>query len=211
MEALDDDIFARPPRSARRKGQMPARITCRVCGAPAVVPPDHPALLCGHCLEDLDKTRRHVAECVAAALARLDATGEAWRAAVEGSPAKGRWSKVQDAMIGVAEKRVDKATFEAQWAKRRAEGGDLAALLLAYEAHADECDQIAEELERLHLAQNEINAAWLNTNGEAFKSPDVHPIEVRWSGPKCYATNGPNFTKWHDTEAEALQEAATWI
>ena len=135
------------------------RITCRVCGLGATVPLDHPALLCPGCLEDLDATRARVQAWCEAALAGLDANQATWAAAL--SPAQDAWGRVQGAMIGVAEKRVEKAVFDRTWAKRKAEGGPLAALLEAHEAYALECDRLGAEIARLALAQREINAAWL--------------------------------------------------
>lgn len=159
---LEEDIFARPPRSARKPIQQLCHITCRVCGLGAKVPADHPALLCPNCMEDLGRTQAGMEERLTAALVRLDKAGEGWRAKVEASPARDRWQRVQDAMIGVAEKRVSQAVFDRQWALRLSEGGPLAALMLAYETHCRECDAIVEELDRLGRAQDEINAAWLN-------------------------------------------------
>lgn len=86
----DDDIFARPPRSARKPSQQPARITCRVCNAPATVPVSWPALLCEHCMNDLDATRTHVQQCVDANLARLDAVTDGWLTQRDASPARDR-------------------------------------------------------------------------------------------------------------------------
>lgn len=138
-----------------------AHITCRVCDRPATVPLDHPALLCQGCLGDLEGTRERVAEWLAAALTALSANEQGWRATLAASPAQTAWERVQAAMIGVAEKRVEKATFDRTWQKRLAEGGALGALLEAYEVYAREADRLEVELARLSRAQAEINAAWL--------------------------------------------------
>lgn len=140
-----------------------ARITCRVCGAQASVPLDHPALLCALCLSDLDATRDRVAGWRTAALERLGQVQHVWEAERNTSAALAQWGKVQAALIAVAEKRATQAQLDATWAKRKAEGGALAQLLLAYEAYARECDRIAEELERLHQAQTQINTAHIAT------------------------------------------------
>jgi type IV pilus biogenesis protein CpaD/CtpE len=140
------------------------RITCRACDRSATVPLDHPALLCLLCLEDLDATRDRVSAWASAALSALDVTQAAWNATRAASPALSRWEAVQAALIGVAEKRVSQTTFDATWAKRKAEGGALAQLLEAYEAYARECDRLGAELARLGLAQDQINTAWLATN-----------------------------------------------
>lgn len=140
------------------------RITCRVCGLGATVPLDHPALLCVPCLSDLDATRDRVQAWLSAALSALSANQAQWDTTKVQSEALGRWWKVQDALIGVAERRITKATLAATWAKRKAEGGPLAELLVAHERYALECDRLSTELARLHTAQVEINAAWLATN-----------------------------------------------
>lgn len=163
MIDTETDIFARPPRSARKPTQKLARITCRVCEKPAEVPIDHPALLCSLCLEDLEKTRAHVQECIEKALERLDGAKLAWEVLRDASPARARWERVQEAMIAVAEGRVDKEAFKRQWQLRLSEGGALAALLRAWEVYARETDAAGAELERLSRAQTELNQAWLNT------------------------------------------------
>lgn len=137
----------------------PARITCRVCEAKATVGIDHPALLCEACLEGLDATRDRVQAWLAAALASLDANQAAWDALAAASD---RWPAIQAAIIAVAEKRATQAAFDATWAKRKAEGGELSKLLCAYEGYAEECDRLGAELARLQAAQAEINQAFLS-------------------------------------------------
>lgn len=163
--AFDDenDLFTRPPRAVARQQAKQAHITCRVCDRPATVPLDHPALLCNECLENLDQTRIHVQKWLASVLAGLDEAKATFDELVMRSPAAARWQAVQAALIGVAEKRVEQHVFDATWQKRKAEGGPLAQLLLAYEGYAQECDRLGEELDRLDKAQTEINAAWLQT------------------------------------------------
>lgn len=165
-----DDIFARPPRSARRRTPAPplvaldkkAHILCSVCGLKVQIPTDRVARLCDLCIEDLDKARAHVAGCTADTLAQLDANELAWQYALRTSSAADRWEKVQAAMIGVAERRIAQEAFDRQWATRKAEGGALADLLDAYEAHAETCDRIQAQLKELQRATEEINTAWLN-------------------------------------------------
>ena len=153
-----DDIFARPPRALARQDAKTARITCRMCGAQASVGLDHPALLCQNCIADLDATRDRHATYLSAALAALDANQAAWEAI---SSASDRWPAIQGALIAVAEKRAAQADLDRTWAKRKAEGGAVAALLTAYEGYAREADRIGEELARLDAAQREINAAFV--------------------------------------------------
>lgn len=157
-----DDIFARPPRGLVRPQPKAAHIICRVCDRPATVPLDHPALLCALCLLDLDMTRARVAEWLGKALERLDANKAAWEGIRDASPAAAKWPAIQAAMIAVAEKRATPAALNATWAKRKAEGGALAKLLIAYEAYAMECDCLAEELNKIYAAQTEINTAYLS-------------------------------------------------
>jgi len=160
----DDDLFARPPRSALKPSQQLTRITCRVCERTAMVPIGHPALLCHECMADLDMTRGYVARGTDAVLSRMDQALAEWREMLDFSPAKDAWTKVEAAMIAVAEKRATQAALDATWAKRKAEGGALAELLIAYECYAATTDQCGVELNRWHRAQAEINAAWLATD-----------------------------------------------
>lgn len=170
MTTITDDIFARPPRYTRRRTPAPplvpldkkARIQCAVCDRPAQIPIDRSGRLCDLCYEDLEKSRTHVTECVAATLAQLEANQATWEAARDASPAAERWARVQAAMIGVAERRIEQTAFDRQWAARKAEGGALAELLHAYEAYAALCDRLGERLQALYRASNEINAAWLD-------------------------------------------------
>lgn len=143
--------------------KIEGRITCRVCGLTAIVLVDHPALLCFACLENLGQTRIHVQKWLASVLAGLDEAKATFDELVMRSPAAARWQAVQAALIGVAEKRIEQKVFDATWQKRKAEGGALAQLLLAYEAYARECERLSAELQRLELAQTEINTVWLVT------------------------------------------------
>src|SRR5438046_1596893 len=119
----DDDLFARPPRAVMRQEAKQTHITCRVCGAQATVPLDHPALLCESCMTNLDATRDRVAEWLGKSLERLDANQAEWDALRFASPAFDRWPAIQGALIAVAEKRATQAALDATWAKRKAEGG----------------------------------------------------------------------------------------
>lgn len=168
-----EDIFARPPRSGRRRNPAPplvalhkkAHILCAVCLRPSQIPTDRAARLCDLCIEDLDKSRAHVAGCVADTLAQLDTNQAAWEYALHISPAAERWAKVQAAMIGVAEGKIAQETFDRQWAARKAEGGALAELMDAHEAYVETCDRIQARLDELYRATGEINTAWLDKEG----------------------------------------------
>lgn len=158
-----EDIFARPPRSVRRRAVTPrAHIICAVCLRPSQIPTDRSGRLCDLCSEDLDKSRAHVTGCTADTLAQLDANELAWQHALHASPAAERWAKVQAAMIGVTEGRIAQEAFDRQWAARKVEGGALAELMDAYEAHTATTDRIQARLAELHRATEEINTAWLN-------------------------------------------------
>jgi hypothetical protein len=175
MSSVSQDIDQ--PRALARQQAKRSSITCRACGLGATVPLDHPALLCPPCLEDLNGTRERHAMCLQTALEGLEVNQANWEAQRAASPAQLRWAAVQAALIGVAEKRADQRVFDATWAKRKAEGGPLAQLLLAYEAYARECDRIGEELARLYAAQREINVAWLNTPMEESEPRMPRPNE----------------------------------
>lgn len=151
---ITDDLFARPPRGLARQ-PVPE---------PVIAGPEEDDLFTVHtrqCLTDLDATRARVAEWLDKALGRLDANQAQWDAARLASAAADRWDAIQGALIAVAEKRVTPAALNATWTKRKAEGGALAELLTAYESYAATADQLSEELQRLHVAQNEINTAYL--------------------------------------------------
>ncbi len=162
-------LFDTEPKRRRGKSveteARKAHILCSVCLRPAQIPTDRAARLCDLCSEDLDKSRAHVAACTADVLAQLDANELAWQHALQSSSAAERWAKVQAAMIGVAEGRIAQEVFDRQWAARKAEGGSLAELMDAHEAHAATCDRIQARLAELYRATEEINTAWLSKEG----------------------------------------------
>ena len=131
---IEEDIFARPPRRVAKNGTFTARITCRVCGLPATVDINNAGLLCAPCRADLEMTKAHIASVMQASEAR-------WKAAVETfeelAAQEGRWEQ-----IARARHTAEPALFAEAWRRRKAEGGTLAALLLASEA----LDAISEEL-----------------------------------------------------------------
>ena len=154
------EIF--PEAEPRTAQEVVTHITCRVCGKRAQVSAFHPALLCPICLIDLDATAAHVHTCLEAVWARWDEATERWMVQVAASGMADRWAKVEAAMIGVGLGQVSARAFDDVWAKRKAEGGDFAALLVAFEAHKAELDRMSQELERWNRARDEINAAVLN-------------------------------------------------
>lgn len=150
-------------RAGAPAAENASRITCRVCGATATVPLDHPALLCPNCMENLDATRDRVAAWLESALRRLDENKGTWEADLANHPAADKWPAIQGALIAVAERRATQAQLDQTWQKRKAEGGALGRLLLAYELYAATADQIGDELNKIYAAQQQINTAWLST------------------------------------------------
>lgn len=150
MNDLFTDVAPRPTMAALE------RITCRVCERPAAVPIDHPALLCPLCLEDLDKTARHVAERYAAVLVRFQQAWQTLEDAVAASDERAWWDQVE------AYRRSDDytpATFQKAWRAARSGGGERARLAALWDA----LDTVAAELERLEAwyraADRELRAA----------------------------------------------------
>ena len=152
----DDDLFPEPPAAAPDPF---TRTRCYVCER-GYVAVDAPARLCPLCLEALEATRTLVIGCIDAVLVRMDVARNAWDARCAGNEG---WQRVAAAMARIGN-GVTQAQFDAQWAKRKAEGGELGALLSAYEAFAVVIDQAAAELQRWHRAQAEVNAAWMATD-----------------------------------------------
>lgn len=136
-----------------------AHITCRVCGKPARVPIDHPALLCPLCIEDLDATAAHVQDGITTVLNRWEALNARWETTLSHSPAQARWAKVEAAIIAHG---LQDATVQRTWHQRKAEGGAFADLLTAYEVYDRDNAQLARELTALTAARDEVNHAVLN-------------------------------------------------
>lgn len=161
---VQDELF--PETAPAPAAAIRGRITCAVCLRPGVeVPVDHPAKLCTTCLGDLDAARAHVAIVTADTLAQLDQNRATWEATLARSPAAARWEKVQAALNAVAERTMAESELARVWAKRKAEGGPLARLLVDYEAYAAMCDRLQARLGELGRAQEEINTAWLAMEG----------------------------------------------
>jgi hypothetical protein len=146
----DDDLFARPPRRIAPQ----AHITCRVCGKPATVPTDHPALLCPLCLEDVDKTGAHITEVYAAALVRLQESMTAWDAAGKAAP------KTLEAIWAYkARGDFDPQVLASRWAHTIGRGGAGAALCHAWDAMEDEAGRLRETEKWYLKAAVELQAA----------------------------------------------------
>jgi hypothetical protein len=133
----EDDLFSRPPRTARHPLMPTARITCRVCGLRSEVTVDNAALLCQPCRVDPEMTRGHVAETLAAVERRWRASVEAFDAQAAGVP---QWETIEAARLS-----AEPALFSEAWRRRKAAGGLLGELLAAKEA----LDDLSDELQRL--------------------------------------------------------------
>lgn len=134
--ALDDDIFARPPRALARRLAQTARITCRVCDMKDTVPLDHPVgPLCRECAMDIPATRAKVKIWLDGVLAQMDVVLDRWADIQMSYPAF--WAKIEDA-------------------KEKA-GDDTAALTdalrRAYAAHPTYAKLLDAEAEMLHAMQ----------------------------------------------------------
>lgn len=133
----DDDLFSRPPRTARKPLLTPiVRITCRVCGLRSEVTIDNEALLCQPCRVDPIATRLHVEQTLAAVESRWRAAVEAFDIQAESVPA---WKQVEAARLD-----APPALFAEAWRRRKAQGGPLAELLAAKEA----LDALSDEVQR---------------------------------------------------------------
>src|SRR5690349_2075131 len=119
---IDEDLFARPPRTTAPAGSDHVWITCRVCGLRSKVGIDNAALLCNPCRVDLVQTESFVRDTLASVEARWAAAVENWTARIEGEAAA-LW-----APIAAAQGMVDPALFAEAWRRRRAQGGPLADL-----------------------------------------------------------------------------------
>jgi hypothetical protein len=158
MTAIDDDIFARPPRSALRREQPTGRITCRVCDRPATVPLNHPALLCLECMGDLAATEARVRGWLNSLLALMDATIATWE--VVRAAHLDKWRRIEDGLAMLAQGQVTEAQFNERW-KARYYGADPAwrEVMKAYEEKEVACAGYGVERDRLELALREIEAA----------------------------------------------------
>lgn len=133
----DDDLFSRPPRTARKPPLMPVvRITCRVCGMRSEVTIDNEALLCQPCRVDPIATRLHVEQTLATVERRWQTAVEAFDIQAEGVP---QWTTIEAARLTAAPE-----LFAEAWCRRKAAGGALADLLTAKEA----LDELSDEVQR---------------------------------------------------------------
>lgn len=134
----DDDLFSRPPRTARKPPLMPVvRITCRVCGLRSEVTIDNEALLCQPCRVDPVATRLHVEQTLATIERRWQEEVERFDIQAEAVP---EWRKIEAARL-----TAEPALFAEAWRRRRASGGLLGELLAARDA----LDTLSDEVQRL--------------------------------------------------------------
>ena len=92
--AIDDDIFARPPRAVARQ-QARVRITCRVCGLGQLVTLDNAALICDDCRRDPAARRSEVNMLLVTVEQREQAAHDAWAAIRDAHPK--HWQRIVDA------------------------------------------------------------------------------------------------------------------
>lgn len=141
-ETTTDDIFAQPPRFARRRTPTPppttgmvGRTACAVCGLRAE------ALICRECAEHPAASRGHVLAWLYANVAAANALLDAWDAAR--APQQAAWDAIQDARA--------QPDFAARCARHRAAGNVYGRLLDAqanYEAGLQPLDIERARLER---------------------------------------------------------------
>lgn len=131
-------------------------ITCRVCERVEMVCIGHPALLCGACLSDLAATALHVAQVYGAALAFFMEAGAALDAAVEASPERAWWAKVEAAR---GADTFDADLFAQAWARAKAAGGERLRLCGLWDALGREADTLAPLNDWYTAAERELKAA----------------------------------------------------
>jgi hypothetical protein len=136
---IEDDLFSRPPRTARRQLMPTARITCRVCGLRSEVTLDNAALLCQPCRVDPVHTRLHVEQTLAAVERRWEQAVEAFDIRAEQPEVAEKWATIEAARLSAAP-----ALFLEAWRRRKAAGGPLGELLAAKEA----LDELSDEVQR---------------------------------------------------------------
>jgi hypothetical protein len=138
--AKDDDIFARPPRSARRAApapqSTPSRRRCVVDGFPADV------LLCRECLADVSAARIRARTWLNANLAQGRQIIAAFDALREANQAC--WDAIEQAR--------SQPDFPAKCARHRAAGNIYAQLLDAHAAMLAGLAPLASERARLEKA-----------------------------------------------------------
>lgn len=141
--ALDDDIFARPPRALARQQATTARITCRVCELKDDVPLTHaPGPLCRACGEDLPRTKAKVKQWLDGVLAQIDHEVARFRALQDAHP---------DFVAKLEAARGD-PDFVAKAATHRKAGNVYGRLLEAEAEMRRACEPLGVERSRLERA-----------------------------------------------------------
>lgn len=141
-------------------------ITCRVCEGTEIVCIGHPALLCSTCLRDVSATASHVAGVYSAALAFFMAAAEALAEAVQTSPERVWWGRVEAARGAV---EFDRALFAQAWERAKSAGGEKLRLCLLW-----------ENLDREAVALEPLNAWYVAAEKElcAARAALGEPIDV---------------------------------
>lgn len=138
-----DDIFARPPRSARRRTPTPEvptglvrRTACAACGLRADV------LLCRECLEDVPATRARVQTWIGANDTQCTAAFDVWDTFCQKHLVE--WERMR-----AAERLPD---YAARCARHRAAGNVYGQLLVAHAAYEHALAPLSIERDRLERA-----------------------------------------------------------
>src|SRR5512144_2849520 len=142
-QAGDDDLFTRPPRSARRQAPIDttARRTCVACTLTYVVPLDYAGpRLCDGCRSDIAATRALIRYQLDANIAPARAALDAWDRVRE--PQQAAWERVQDA------RETDPAFAQKAIAHQRA-GNVYGKLLDAEDAYVRAVLALEAERQRL--------------------------------------------------------------
>ena len=140
----NDELFTRPPRSARRAPIAPtARRSCRACQSSYVVTLDDDGPpLCAPCRADIGATRGRVRAWLDGVLDQEQAALDAWDAARK--PQQAAWEAIQDAR--------DLPDYAARAARHRAAGNVYGRLLDAEAAYVQALERLGVERTRLEQA-----------------------------------------------------------
>lgn len=161
FEQQADELFPEDHKADRETILEAARITCRVCGKPAEIPIVTPGLLCDLCRSDIEAIRQHINEVAQKAADRLSAVFNAFDIAVmTASPeVQAAWTKVEAARVAMANGTVTRERFDANWQRRKSEGGEFAELLTHYEGLEQVAEECNRQLEWAASAAGEVQAA----------------------------------------------------
>lgn len=143
----DDDLFTRPPRSARRMPVVQqARRQCRACNGSYVVPLDYDRPpLCPDCLLDIDATKKRIQTWLHGISDQEDAAAATWLAFAEQHADD--WDRIQ-----AARKRLSGEAFDRKAADHVVKGDIYGKLLQAEDAYEQALAALGAERARLERA-----------------------------------------------------------